>query len=101
MAALAERPQVFCKLSGLLTEAGSRTGWDDLRPFVDHLVAAFGPQRLMWGSDWPVVELAAPYGRWLAHVRRYVARLSPDEQDAILGAVACRFYRLEPTGRSA
>jgi L-fuconolactonase len=101
MAALAERPQVFCKLSGLLTEAGSRTGWDDLRPFVDHLLAAFGPQRLMWGSDWPVVELAAPYGTWLAYVRRYVARLSPDEQDAILGAVACRFYRLEPTGRSA
>ena len=96
--AIARRPHVFCKLSGLLTEAGSRTGWENLRPFVEHLLAIFGPGRLMWGSDWPVVELAAPYGTWLGYVRSYISGLSPDEQAAILGGTACRFYRLEPTG---
>lgn len=93
--ALARRPHVFCKLSGLLTEAGTRTGWDDLLPFVDHLIAAFGPHRLMWGSDWPVVELAAPYKTWSDYVGRYISRLSGDEQDRILGGTAREFYRLE------
>jgi L-fuconolactonase len=95
IAAVAERPHVFCKLSGLLTEAGDRTGAEDLRPFVDHLVAVFGPQRLMWGSDWPVVELAAPYSDWLAQARDFIARLSESEQRLILGDVARTFYRLQ------
>jgi len=95
IAAVAERPQVFCKLSGLLTEAGERTGVDDLRPFVDHLIDVFGPQRLMWGSDWPVVELAAPYSDWLAQARVFVARLSETEQKLILGDVARMFYGLQ------
>jgi L-fuconolactonase len=97
IAALAQRPQVFCKLSGLLTEAGSRIRWEDLLPFVEHLMSTFGPRRLMWGSDWPVVELAAPYGTWFDYVKRYVSRLSPDEQDLILGGTVCEFYRLETT----
>lgn len=96
IASVAERPHVFCKLSGLLTEAGSRTAWDDLRPFVEHLLDVFGPHRLMWGSDWPVVELAAPYGTWLDYVKRYISTLSADEQDRILGGTARDFYRLEP-----
>jgi L-fuconolactonase len=95
IAAVAERPQVFCKLSGLLTEAGERTGTEDLRPFVDHLIDVFGPQRLMWGSDWPVVELAAPYSVWLDQVRVFVAGLSESEQKLILGDVARSFYRLQ------
>jgi L-fuconolactonase len=94
IAAVAERPQVLCKLSGLLTEAGERTGTEDLRPFVDHLIEVFGPQRLMWGSDWPVVELAAPYSGWLDQARVLVARLSESEQKLILGDVAHTFYRL-------
>jgi L-fuconolactonase len=97
IAALAQRPQVFCKLSGLLPEAGSRIRWEDLLPFVEHLMTAFGPRRLMWGSDWPVVELAAPYGTWFDYVKRYVSHLSPDEQDLVLGGTACDFYRLETT----
>ncbi|MBM6594727.1 amidohydrolase family protein [Microvirga pudoricolor] len=92
--AIAERPQVHCKLSGLLTEAGTRTGAEDLRPFVEHLVACFEPRRLMWGSDWPVVELAAPYGGWLDQAKALVARLSRDEQACILGGTARRFYRI-------
>jgi L-fuconolactonase len=94
IAAIAERPQVHCKLSGLLTEAGTRTGAEDLRPFVEHLVACFGPRRLMWGSDWPVVELAAPYEGWLDQAKSLVARLSGDEQAFILGETARRFYRI-------
>ncbi len=95
IAAVAERPHVFCKLSGLLTEARERTRPEDLRPFVDHLIDIFGPQRLMWGSDWPVVELAAPYSDWLSQVRGFIARLSDSEQTLILGDVARRFYRLQ------
>jgi L-fuconolactonase len=95
IAMVAERPHVICKLSGLLTEAGERTGADDLLPFVDHLIGTFGPQRLMWGSDWPVVELASPYSAWLDQVRAFVARLSESEQKLILGDVARNFYHLQ------
>jgi L-fuconolactonase len=94
IAAVAERPHVFCKLSGLLTEAGERTGTEDLRPFVDHLLACFGPARLMWGSDWPVVELAAPYAGWLDQARGLIAGLSEAERTCILGGTARTFYRL-------
>ncbi|MFC4171969.1 amidohydrolase family protein [Microvirga sp. GCM10011540] len=93
IAALARRPQVFCKLSGLLTEAGDRTADDDLRPFAEHLIETFGPERLMWGSDWPVLDLAAPYAQWFATVQRFVAPLSDGEQSSILGETARRFYR--------
>jgi L-fuconolactonase len=94
IAAVAERPQVRCKLSGLLTEAGDRNSREDLLPFIDHLIERFGPERLMWGSDWPVVELAAPYSRWLDLSRASIARLSQSEQRLILGDVASEFYRL-------
>lgn len=94
IAAVAERPQVRCKLSGLLTEAGDRTNADDLAPFIDHLLEIFGPERLMWGSDWPVVELAASYATWIELARGHLARLSRSEQSAIFGDVASRFYRL-------
>jgi L-fuconolactonase len=94
IAAVARRPQVHCKLSGLLTEAGDRTAAGDLRPFVDHLIACFGAERLMWGSDWPVVELAAPYPGWLSQARDLVRRLSDAEQALILSGTARRFYGL-------
>jgi L-fuconolactonase len=95
IAALAERPHMFCKLSGLLTEAGERTHPEHLVPFVDHLIDVFGPQRLMWGSDWPVVELAAPYSVWFDQVSGFISRLSESEQKLILGEVARTFYRLK------
>ena len=96
VAALAERPQVMCKLSGLLTEAGERTGDADLRPYVDHLLDSFGSDRLMWGSDWPVLNLAGSYAVWYGQARRLLAELSAHEQAAIFGEVATRFYGLEP-----
>lgn len=94
IADVARRPQVFCKLSGLLTEAGERTATGDLRPFVDHLIASFGAERLMWGSDWPVVELVAPYSGWLSQARDLVRHLSDAEQALVLGGTARRFYGL-------
>lgn len=95
--ALSERPQVMCKLSGLLTEAGPRTTDADLRPYVEHLLNCFGPTRLMWGSDWPVLNTAGDYGTWLVQARRLVQGLSTDEQVQIFGRSAANFYRIEET----
>jgi L-fuconolactonase len=94
MRRLAERSNVFCKLSGLATEAAE--GWTaaTLRPYVDHLLAVFGPARLIWGSDWPVVELAGGYGPWLAAYLELTDDLSPTERDAIDRANATRVYGL-------
>lgn len=87
-------PQVFCKLSGLATEAAP--GWNDatLRPWIAHLLAAFGPRRLMWGSDWPVLNLNGDYERWHACAQRLLAPLADDERDAVFGVNAAAFYRL-------
>lgn len=92
--ALARETPVFCKLSGLVTEAGA--GWtaDMLRPTVDHLVEAFTPDRLLWGSDWPVVTLAASYAGWWEATQLCLAGLDGAAQDRILGGTARRFYRL-------
>ena len=92
MAALAARPNVFCKLSGLVTEA--KPGWTgaDLRPYVAHVLAAFGPERLMWGSDWPVVDLAGGYDSWRAASLALLDGLSAAEREAVLGGTAARVY---------
>jgi L-fuconolactonase len=94
MAGLARDTPVFCKLSGLVTEAG--TGWtgEVLRPYIDHLVEAFTPDRLLWGSDWPVVTLATSYTGWREAAELCLAGLDGAAQDCILGGTARRFYRL-------
>jgi len=84
------------KLSGLVTEAD----WDawqpaDLQPFVDRVLAVAGPDRILFGSDWPVCLVAASYDAVLATARFLVAALSPSERDAVLGATAATVYRLE------
>jgi L-fuconolactonase len=92
---LATSPNVLCKLSGLVTEADwARWKPDDIVPYLDIVTEAFGPQRLMIGSDWPVCALAADYGRTMSLVENYLARLSAAEADAVLGGNATRFYRL-------
>lgn len=95
-AALAALPNVDCKLSGLVTEADP-TAWQpaDLKPYVDHALAAFGPGRLLFGGDWPVAKLAAPYPRWLDTARDLVSHLSAADQDAVFRRNAERVYRLE------
>ena len=94
IAALAERPNVSCKLSGLVTEAGGHWHPDGLRPYVAHLLATFGPDRLLWGSDWPVVNLAADYSRWL-NLADTLAGLAGDERAALFGGNAVRVYGIE------
>ncbi len=93
---LAARPNVSCKVSGLVTEAGP--GWRPAQivPYIDHLVDRFGPERLMFGSDWPVCTLAASYAEVVALARDALAGLlGPAELDAVLGANAIAVYRLD------
>lgn len=100
IASLGARSNVVCKLSGLATEAAP--GWqvEDLREAVDHALACFGPQRLLWGSDWPVVNLAGGYAHWFAAAERLLADLSSDARAAIFGGNAARVY-LSSRGRPA
>lgn len=92
-AELAKRPNVFCKLSGIATEVRGQT-WDThtLTPYVEHALKAFGPERLMFGSDWPVCLLKTGYERWVAAVIELIAPLSPDEQKRVLYDNAAGFY---------
>jgi len=92
---LAALPNVFCKLSGLLTEAGERNGAGGLRPYVDHLLQCFGPRRLLWGSDWPVLNLAGDYARWF-RLADALTGLNGAEHAVVFGGNAARFYRLRP-----
>lgn len=92
--AIARDTKACCKLSGLVTEAGPRWRVDDLRPFVDVLLEAFGPARLMWGSDWPVVNEAGGYAAWRSAAEALIESCSVDERDEILGGTARRFYGL-------
>ena len=95
IAAVAALPGVHCKVSGLVTEASGAWTLDDLRPYVDHLVACFGPERLMFGSDWPVCTLAASYGEVGNVARALLApHCGPAETAAVFGNNAERFYRL-------
>jgi L-fuconolactonase len=88
---LAEQPQVVCKMSGLWNEAAPQAPVDALERYACHLLASFGPTRLLWGSDWPVLERAGDYATWLDAASRWFA--GPDH-DAVFGGVAKRVYRL-------
>ncbi|MEU9671553.1 amidohydrolase family protein [Streptomyces bobili] len=97
---LAAYPQVRCKVSGLITEADHST-WtvNDIRPVWDVLLDAFGPHRLMFGSDWPVCVLAGGWNRWAAAVEELLADRTSAESAAVLAGTAADFYRLAPVGR--
>lgn len=97
LTAAAACPNVWCKLSGLATEADWRR-WkpEDLRPYVETALELFGPHRCMFGSDWPVCLLAADYSRVYETLRDLIGSLSPDEQLAVMGRTAADFYRLKP-----
>jgi L-fuconolactonase len=92
IALLAQHPNVVCKLSGLVTEAAPDWKIADLRQAVDHVVACFGPQRLLWGSDWPVVDLAGGYATWFATAETLLADLSPRDKASVFGRNAARIY---------
>jgi L-fuconolactonase len=95
IARLAALPNVHCKLSGLVTEAGGDWDVDRLRPYVGHLLDCFGPGRLIWGSDWPVLDLAADYARWLAACASLLEGLPDADRRAVFGLNARRFYRID------
>jgi L-fucono-1,5-lactonase len=84
---------VFCKLSGLVTEA-DWTKWtvEDLRPYATHVLETFGPDRVMFGSDWPVCELAATYDQVYTAARAFTAELSTSEQEEVFAGTATRAY---------
>jgi L-fuconolactonase len=92
IAEIAKRPNIVCKLSGLVTEARADWQVEDLRPAVDHVRDCFTPQRLLWGSDWPVVNLAGGYDRWFAATESLLADLSSGEQADVFGGNAGRIY---------
>ncbi len=98
--ALAALANVSCKLSGLVTEAAWQ-GWtkEDFRPYLEVALEAFGPQRLMFGSDWPVCLVAAEYAEVLGIVEDFLSPLSADEQALVFGGTAASFYRLTTPGK--
>lgn len=93
--AAAKFPNIYCKLSGMITEADWRR-WtaDDLKRYVQAALELFGPERLMYGSDWPVCELAGTYEQVFAALNEALGPLSPSEHQEIFGATASRFYDL-------
>jgi L-fuconolactonase len=95
--ALSNFSNVSCKVSGMVTEADHR-GWNvsQLEPYFDAVLNAFGPSRLLFGSDWPVILLAAEYSTFIGAVDGFIARLSETERAAIMGLNACRVYQLVP-----
>jgi L-fucono-1,5-lactonase len=95
MADLAKRPNVYCKLSGLVTEA-AWTIWTEpqLRPYIEIVLECFTPFRVMFGSDWPVQLVASSYGQWIQVVERAITALSAAERQAIFAHSARTAYRL-------
>jgi L-fuconolactonase len=104
MTDLAALPQVHCKVSGLLTECtgiarqGGAAGVAALRPVLDLMLERFGPQRLMWGSDWPVLNLAADYAAWVGVSDQLLEGLDAAQRKGVLGGNAARFYGLTGSG---
>jgi L-fuconolactonase len=93
--ALAARPNTVCKLSGMVTEADpAKWTSEDLRPYADTVLDAFGPRRLMFGSDWPVCILAATYGQVAEAAQELTAGLGDDEREQVFAGTATRVYRL-------
>ncbi|MDO6746723.1 amidohydrolase family protein [Gilvimarinus sp. 1_MG-2023] len=94
LAAVAKCSNVYCKLSGLLNEAGSQPRFSSVVPAIDHVLQCFGPKRVMWGSDWPVIRLAGHYDSWVRDCRSYLSSLSVDDQAWVWGRSAQQFYSL-------
>lgn len=94
MRVLAARPNVWCKLSGMITEIGPGWQYGDLAPFARLVLELFGASRCLWGSDWPVVNLAGGYQGWVDAARALAGPLSPAEKERLFTGSACAFYGL-------
>ncbi len=95
LAHLARETSARCKLSGLLTEAGRSPAPGVVQRWADHVLACFGPSRVVWGSDWPVLELSARYADWWTETQRLLAHLGAAERAAVMGGNARAFYSLQ------
>jgi L-fuconolactonase len=91
---LALDTNVYCKLSGLLTQAAPRAGAEALGDYVEHIFQCFGAERVMWGSDWPVLTMSATYGAWLEIARTLVNLYAAGSEHAVFRENAVRFYNL-------
>jgi L-fuconolactonase len=100
MAVMASFPHVMCKFSGLVTEAAPGAGIDAISPYAEALLELFGPQRLIFGSDWPVVTTHAAYATWWSWAQTLAASLATPDRAALFGGTATRFYRLAPDSAS-
>lgn len=94
MSKLAAETGAFCKLSGVVTEADEMPDEALLKRYTDHVINAFGPQRVMWGSDWPVVRLRCEYADWHDIAQRLTADLSHTDRAAVFSGSAAEFYRI-------
>ena len=94
LAEIARQTRAVCKLSGLLTEAGPQAKADAARRWAGHVLAQFGPQRVLWGSDWPVLEGAARYEDWWGETQALLQPMPAADRDAVLGGNASRVYGL-------
>lgn len=91
---IAGQTGAFCKFSALVTEANEDWTVEDLRPYADHVIKAFGPERVMWGSDWPVCRLRCEYSGWRAAAEELTAALDDAAKARIFGGTASEFYGL-------
>lgn len=93
---VASHENVYCKFSGMVTEANWHAWtYDDLAPYMEWVLECFGPSRLMYGSDWPVALLASSYQQVFDVAERFVGPLSADEKQQLLGSTACHFYGID------
>ncbi|AGH44428.1 amidohydrolase family protein [Paraglaciecola psychrophila] len=92
--ALAQLNNVYCKLSGLVTEAGHNPDFDCLIPYMQHLLTTFTASRLMWGSDWPVLNLATDYSQWVSLTEAFLCSICSVQQTQIWSKTAINFYQL-------
>lgn len=97
MTRLANETSVYCKLSGLVTECDSDWSVAALKPYTDHLLSVFGVERIMWGSDWPVVRLRCEYDDWYQLACQLTAELSSSERDRLFSGTAIEFYGIGKT----
>lgn len=92
MTRIAQETGAFCKLSGLVTEAADNWSAETLRPYAAHVLETFGPDRVMWGSDWPVCLLQAHYAQWHKTAQLLCGGLDTADQDKVFGGTALVFY---------
>jgi L-fuconolactonase len=96
MGLIARNTGAFCKLSGLVTEDGENWSTRRLRPYGEFILEAFGPRRVMWGSDWPVCRLRCEYADWLASAQDIASGYSDEDEAWIFGGTAAAFYGIGP-----